>query len=192
MSAIFSVSVSPVARPLCFPAAVEFSCITLSTCSTAARPLSVGEGAVMASATRARTRTEARRRAACSMPQLCRSTRSRRRRSMRETARAPVLVEKEKPVAHVELIQGERRALSRISIDPIGDCEFRGDLPCDALDHGYTRTPGCCEAHAVGRGLPFALTAASVITVEAAGKAMILITARNTGRPDAWSAPRAT
>lgn len=100
---------------------------------------------------------------------------------MRVAAAAPVLVEKEKPVPRAELVQGERRALLSLGIDPVGDREFGGGLSCDALSHGYTRNSDCGGVHALRphdhpRGT-------SGIAVESAGKAMISITTRNAARP---------
>jgi hypothetical protein len=48
-----------------------------------------------------------------------------------------MLVEKEKPVTRADLLQGERRVFLSLSIDPIGDREFRGRLSCDALSHSW-------------------------------------------------------
>jgi hypothetical protein len=88
-------------------------------------------------------------------------------KSVRVAAGAPMLVEKEEPVPRAELFQGESRAFLSLSIDPVGDREFRGKLSSDALDHDYTRSSDCGEVHAVA----------------AAGKAMISITTCNTGLP---------
>ena len=104
-------------------------------------------------------------------------------KSVRVAATAPILVEKEKPVPRAELLQSERRAFLSLSTDPVGDCEFRGRLSCDALGRGYTRkiliAAGCTpslQPHDRARGT-------SVIAVELAGKAMISITTCNTGLP---------
>jgi hypothetical protein len=70
-------------------------------------------------------------------------------KSVRVAATAPMLVEKEEPVPRAELLQGERRAFLSLSIDPIGDREFRGRLSSDALGHDYTRSSDCGEVHAV-------------------------------------------
>ena len=54
-------------------------------------------------------------------------------KSVRVAAGAPMLVEKEEPVPRAELLQGESRAFLSLSIDPVGDREFRGRLSSDAL-----------------------------------------------------------
>lgn len=64
-------------------------------------------------------------------------------------ATAPMLVEKEKPVPRAELLQGERRAFLSLSVDPVGDREFRGRLSCDALIHGSIRNSDCGALYAV-------------------------------------------
>jgi hypothetical protein len=51
-----------------------------------------------------------------------------------------MLVEKEEPVPRAELLQGERRAFLSLSINPIGDREFRGRLSSDALGLGCVIT----------------------------------------------------
>lgn len=80
-----------------------------------------------------------------------------------------------------EFLQSERRVILSLSIDPVGDCGFKGRLSCDALGHSYTRNSdcgGCTPAlrpHDHARGT-------SVIAVELAGKAVIVsITAFTTG-----------
>jgi hypothetical protein len=64
-----------------------------------------------------------------------------------------MLVEKQKSMARTELLQGERRALLSVSIDPVRDREFGGRLSFDALGHVYARNPDCREVQAVGCGL---------------------------------------
>lgn len=65
-----------------------------------------------------------------------------------------MLVEKEKPVPRAELLQSERRAFLSLSIDPVGDFEFRGRLSCDALGHGYTRNSDCGGVYAGASSRP--------------------------------------
>jgi len=66
-------------------------------------------------------------------------------KSVRVAAAAPMLVEKEKSVSRAELLQGEWRAFLSLSIDPVGDREFRGRSSCDALGHACTRNSHCRE-----------------------------------------------
>jgi hypothetical protein len=56
---------------------------------------------------------------------------------------------KEEPVPRAELLQGESRAFLSLSIDLVGDREFKGKLSSDALDHDYTCSSDCGEVHAV-------------------------------------------